>query len=239
MSSKKQSENEQNDAQDEAQQSAQMQNSSKSESVAKNQDEKTAHDSAQESDKQSEQDAAPKTDAEKVVELTDLLKRKQAEFVNYQNRMESMQREQTKFAAQRLIEKLIPIVDMFDLSVAHKEQKDQFIAGMEMIHSQLGGLLESEGVEAVDLLDKLFDPALAQAVSVEPRDDVQPNTVIAQHQKCYRLGNRTIRYARVVVSAKPDEESSEVDNETHEKTKNTAGAFSKQQTQDINGGEQK
>lgn len=146
------------------------------------------------------------TPEQKVAELTDLLKRKQAEFVNYQNRMEAMQKEQSKFASQRLIEKLLPIVDMFDLSVAHKEQKDQFIAGMEMIHTQLGEVLESEGVTSPDLVEKPFDPALAQAVSVESRDDVDPNIVLAQHQKCYQLGGRTIRHARVVVSKKPAEE---------------------------------
>jgi molecular chaperone GrpE len=144
----------------------------------------------------------PKTPDEQIAELTDLLKRKQAEFMNYQTRMEAMQKEQAKYASLKVIEKLVPVLELFDMAVAHKDKKDDFIAGMEMVHKQLNDVLTSEGVVSESLLNKPFDPVRAQAMSVVERDDVAADTVVTEYQKCYRLGNRVLRHAKVVVSKK-------------------------------------
>jgi molecular chaperone GrpE len=147
--------------------------------------------------------AVPQTDADKVVELTDLLKRKQAEFVNYQNRMETMQKEHEKLASVKVMQKLVPIVELFDMAVAHKDKKDDFIAGMEMVHKQFHEVLSSEGVVVESLLNKPFDPTKAQAMSTVERNDVAENTVVTEYQKCFRIGTRVLRHAKVVVSKKP------------------------------------
>jgi molecular chaperone GrpE len=142
----------------------------------------------------------PKTLDEQIAELTDLLKRKQAEFINYQNRMEAQRKEQEKFASVKVMQKLVPIVELFDMAVLHKDKKDDFIAGMEMVHAQLHEVLTSEGVVVESLLDKPFDPTKAQAMSTVERDDIAENIVVTEYQKCFRIGTRVLRHAKVVVS---------------------------------------
>jgi len=161
---------------------------------------------------QEEQVETPKTPEEQVVELTDLLQRKQAEFQNYQKRMQDQQREYIKFASVRLIERLLPIVDMFDMAVAHKDKKDDFIAGMEMVHSQFNDVLAQENVKTESLLNKPFDPAKAQAMGKVVDPSKKENTIVQEIQKAYTIGDRVIRHARVMVSTKKS------DADTDEKT---------------------
>lgn len=157
---------------------------------------------------QEEQVETPQTPEEQAAELTDMLQRKQAEFQNYQKRMQDQQREYIKFASVRLIERLLPIVDMFDMAVAHKDKKDDFIAGMEMVHKQFNDVLAQENLKSESLLNKPFDPAKAQAMGKVVDDSVPENTIVQEIQKHYTIGDRVIRHARVMVSTKTADENS-------------------------------
>lgn len=142
-----------------------------------------------------------------VAQLTDMLKRVQAEFSNYQKRQEQQSRQMVQFSSQRIITKLIPIFDMFDLSVRHKDKVDEFIAGVEMIHGSFSKLLADEQVVIPELVGQKFDSKLAQAVGTRYVKGTPPGIVLEVATNAYVLGDRTIKYASVIVSAAEESSS--------------------------------
>ncbi|HLP80270.1 MAG TPA: nucleotide exchange factor GrpE [Acidobacteriota bacterium] len=139
-----------------------------------------------------------------VAELTDMLKRNQAEFQNYQKRQEQQSRQMVMFSTQRVVTKLIPIIDMFELSLKHKDKVEEFITGVEMIHQSFVQLLSDEQVIVPELIGKKFDPKLAKAIGTKYVKGVDENTVIEVVSKCYMIEDRVIKHANVIVSAAAD-----------------------------------
>lgn len=142
-----------------------------------------------------------------IAELTDMLKRNQAEFSNYQKRQEQQSRQMVQFSSQRIITKLIPIFDMFDISVKHKDKVDEFIAGVEMIHASFAKLLADEQVIIPDLKGQKFDSKLAQAVGTRYVKGTPAGIVLEVATNAYVLGDRTIKYGSVIVSAAEESSS--------------------------------
>ncbi|MFT4313430.1 MAG: nucleotide exchange factor GrpE [Candidatus Woesearchaeota archaeon] len=139
-----------------------------------------------------------------IAELTDMLKRTQAEFANYQKRMESQNQEQAKFRSQMVLQKFIPIFDNFSLAMMHTENKDECIAGVQMIKQQFWDVLESEGVERPDLVGKPFDPSVAEAIQTTHDITKEDDVVVKEVVKAYTLHGKVIRHAKVVVNKKDD-----------------------------------
>lgn len=156
-----------------------------------------------ESKKESELDILTK----KVDELTDSLKRKQAEFENYQKRMESMASDNAKFAAQNMLLKLFPVVDNFELSFHHMNNQEEFVNGIKIVHKQLLDILTDQGVEQVSLIGQEYDPSKAQALQIIEGE--KDNVIVQELEKCYTLHDKVIRQGKVIVSKKAASSSDE------------------------------
>jgi molecular chaperone GrpE len=136
----------------------------------------------------------------------DQLLRKAAEFENYKRRVEIDQLSFVKTANESLVSLLLPVLD--DLSRSLKSGKDKknfdaFYKGVELIQNKFNQVLEGQGLSAFDSLGKPFDVNLHDALLQVPRDDVPPGTVVEEVERGYKLYDRVLRHAKVVVSAEP------------------------------------
>ncbi|MEK9727022.1 MAG: nucleotide exchange factor GrpE [Candidatus Margulisiibacteriota bacterium] len=130
-----------------------------------------------------------------------------AELENVKRRKEQEKNDAIKFANERFILDLLPVLDGFDLAmsqlgVATSEETKAVIVGFEMIQKQIIQFLEKVGVVRIQALDQPFDPNFHQGISKESHQDKDENTVVKEMQSGYTLNNRVIRPAMVVVSTK-------------------------------------
>jgi molecular chaperone GrpE len=136
----------------------------------------------------------------------DLALRTQADFENYKKRGAREKDEAIKYANRTLLERLVPIVDNFELGLSaardHSEHSPIY-SGMSMILKQLTDFLTESGLESVDAVGKQFDPNVHEAIGHEPSDKVPEGHVIRQTRRGYRLKDRLLRPATVVVSSGP------------------------------------
>jgi molecular chaperone GrpE len=136
----------------------------------------------------------------------DLALRSQADFENYRKRSIREREEAVKFANFSLVEKLMPILDNFDLGLEAARTSDgaaQIVSGMEMVRKQIEDFLSQIGVETLKAEGVDFDPNLHEAVAQEPHPEIAEGKVIRQLRKGYRLRDRLVRAALVVVSGGP------------------------------------
>lgn len=128
-----------------------------------------------------------------VEELTNDLKRLQAEFENYKRRVEKEKEEMKKQANAEIIKSLLIIVDELEIAIQHVKDK-----GIEMIHSNLILTLKTYGLHEMN--DKKFDPYKHEAI--KQVDDAEDGKIVEVLKKGYVLNNSVIRPALVVVSRK-------------------------------------
>ena len=141
---------------------------------------------------------------ENIAELENRLLRLTAESGNYRKRAAREKEEARQFANQSLIEKLLPVMDNFQMALEAAKDADPAVRdGVEMILGQFKGVLEQSGVEEVDALGQAFDPELHEAVSQQETTDVEEGVVVQQLRKGYRLHERLVRPASVVVAKAP------------------------------------
>src|SRR5438552_716890 len=134
----------------------------------------------------------------------DLALRTQADFENYKKRSARERDDAIKYANSSLLERLLPIVDNFELglSAARGEGEDSPIfSGMSMVLKQLSDFLTENGLRPIDAVGHKFDPNLHEAIAHEPSDEVAEGKVIRQTRRGYRLKDRLLRPATVVVSS--------------------------------------
>ncbi len=137
----------------------------------------------------------------------DLALRTQADFENYKKRAAREREDAVKYANSSLLERLISIVDNFELglSAAREEGKrSPIFAGMSMVLKQLTDFLVDNGLQPIDAEGKKFDPNLHEAIGHEPSDEVPEGNVIRQTRRGYKLKDRLLRPAAVVVSSGPE-----------------------------------
>lgn len=136
----------------------------------------------------------------------DLALRTQADFENYKKRAARERDEAIKYANNSLLERLIAIVDNFELGLSaarEKSEQSPIYSGMNMVLRQLTDFLADNGLQPVDAVGKKFDPNLHEAIGHEPSDEVPEGHVIRQTRRGYRLKDRLLRPAAVVVSSGP------------------------------------
>ena len=130
--------------------------------------------------------------------------RTQADFDNFRRRSRQEKEEFAKYASQKLIEGLLPIVDNFERAVAASREQQDFESlakGVEMIRRQLAQLLEGEGLQAIEAIGQPFNPELHQAImQVEAEDGQGSGIVVEELQKGYILKDRVIRPSMVKVT---------------------------------------
>ncbi len=149
-----------------------------------------------------------KAQAAKADEHWQKVLRVTADFDNYKKRALRESQEAVKFANQDLLQKLIPVVDNFEAALnaangAPGASLESLKQGVAMIGSQLRGVLASTGLEEIDATDQMFDPNLHEAVSQQDSTEIPEGRVLQQLRKGYKLRERLIRPASVVVARKP------------------------------------
>jgi len=133
----------------------------------------------------------------------DLALRSQADFENYKKRSSREKEEAIKYANTSLLERLIAVVDNFELGLeaARAEtEKSPVFSGMSMVHKQLMDFLADSGLQPIDATGQKFDPNLHDAIAHEASDKVAEGTVIRQTRRGYRMKDRLLRPSSVVVS---------------------------------------
>ena len=134
----------------------------------------------------------------------DLALRSQADFDNYKKRATREKEEAIKYANSSLLERLIAIVDNFELglSAAKSEgEKSPIYAGMSMVLKQLTDFLADNGLQPIDAEGQQFDPNLHEAIAHEPSNEVAEGVVIRQMRRGYKMKDRLLRPSSVVVSS--------------------------------------
>ena len=162
---------------------------------------------AQEPEDDAEENVGPNTlpeAQENIAELNERIVRLTADFDNFRKRAQRDKDEARQFANQGLLERLLPILDNFEMALTAVKDADSSVRdGVQMILDQLLSVLKESGVEPVDALGQPFDPNLHEALSQEETTDAEEGTVVQQVQCGYKLNDRLVRPARVVVAKAP------------------------------------
>jgi len=138
-------------------------------------------------------------------EYLDALQRLKAEFENYKKRVSRDQAEFVTRASERLVKQLLPVLDDLEraLEAAADHEEAKLEEGVRLVHRSLADALAREGLVEVET-DGAFDPHTQEALLAQPSDK-EEGSVIEVVQKGYRLGDRVLRPARVVVAASDEE----------------------------------
>lgn len=143
-------------------------------------------------------------------EYLDQARRARAEFLNYKRRVEQELEELKHVAHMELIRKLLPVLDDFHLAIAHlpEEVKDNaWVQGLLLIERKLWSVLESEGVEPIEVVGKPFSPEEHEAVAVS--GEGPHHIVVEEIRRGYRLRGRVLRPALVRVERRSETTSVE------------------------------
>jgi molecular chaperone GrpE len=155
-----------------------------------------------------EQLAELQSHAAKADEYKDNWLRTAADFDNFKKRAARERIEAAQFANASLLQKLIPILDNFEMAqtAAQTAQGDKLASlqsGIAMIQQQLKNALTETGIEEIDATGKLFDPTLHEAVTQQETAEVPEGHVVQQLRKGYKLRERLLRPATVIVAKSP------------------------------------
>jgi len=145
-----------------------------------------------------------------VKELRESLARRQADFENYRKRMERERGETYNRVVVDIAAKLLPVLDNLkraleaEASVEASESDEfrHFLSGVDLIYKQLNGVLDALGVKPVLAEGEQFDPNVHEAVVTEPTDEYEPDTIVQEIVRGFRVGDKLIRPALVKVAVK-------------------------------------
>lgn len=127
-----------------------------------------------------------------------------AEMENLRKRTTREREDAIRYANQRLLEELIPVIDNFEMGMqaASQDTKSMIYIGMDMVRRQLNEFLTSQGVEEIPTTGK-FDPNLHDAVAQEDCSEGEEGRILRVTRRGFRLRDRLLRPASVVVSKVP------------------------------------
>lgn len=130
-----------------------------------------------------------------------------AESENFKKRIDEERIRDRKYGCQRLIEKLIPSLDIFDKAVnvqTDDEKLKNFLIGFEMINNNLKQSLEDEGVKKIKAAGEKFDPKFHHAVETEWNEELEEDVVISEMQTGFMFKDRVLRPSLVKVNKKQE-----------------------------------
>lgn len=145
-----------------------------------------------------------------VADLKDRLARRQADFENYRKRVERERSETYERVVAEIAAKLLPVLDNLkraldteaSMEAGESDEFRHFLSGVDLIFKQLSGVIEALGVKPVLSVGERFDPHIHEAVVSEPTDEHEPDTVMEEIIRGYRMGDKLIRPALVKVATK-------------------------------------
>ena len=136
----------------------------------------------------------------------DRVKRLQADYDNYRKRSLKEHLEHIKRANKDLIEKLLPVIDNFEMAIEAgkklKKEDDEFLKGVEMIYLKLMELLKKENVKVIDPIGEEFNPGVCEAAATESVEDIDEGNILEVIKKGYMIDDFLIRPAVVKVCKK-------------------------------------
>jgi molecular chaperone GrpE len=143
----------------------------------------------------------PQEQVEEAAGDDDRLLRLAADFDNYKKRAAREREEYVTLANERLLKELLPILDDLERALGAAEQLEeaQLEEGVRLVHRSLASLLERNGIAVIETEGK-FDPHVHEALLSQPAEDKESGDVLDVIQKGYRLGDRVVRPARVIVA---------------------------------------
>ncbi len=144
-----------------------------------------------------------------LAEARETAARRQADFENYRKRIERERGESHRQIVADVARKLLPVMDNLtraldaERTLESEESKEfrHFLHGVELISKQLNEVLESLGIQPIAAVGQPFDPHVHEAVVTEPSDEYEPDTVIEEIARGYRIGDRLLRPSMVKVAA--------------------------------------
>ncbi|MEO7970101.1 MAG: nucleotide exchange factor GrpE [bacterium] len=143
-------------------------------------------------------------------DLRDSLARRQADFENYRKRMERERTETYNRVVADIAAKLLPVLDNLkraletEASVEASESDEfrHFLSGVDLIYKQLNGVLDAFGVKPVAAEGEMFNPHVHEAVVTEETDEYEPDMVMQEIVRGFKLGDKLIRPSLVKVAVK-------------------------------------
>jgi len=151
----------------------------------------------------SELEAQLAEEKKKSDEYLDNWRRAMAEFQNYKRRAEKDKADYAQYANQRLLKRLLDVLDSFGAgfkTVPAKHEKEPWVEGMRAVERQLLQILEQEGVTPMDVQGQDFDPNFHEAMFYEPSEGAGEGEILDELQRGYMLQDRVLRPARVKVA---------------------------------------
>ena len=123
-----------------------------------------------------------------------------AEYDNYRKRTAKQLLENTQTAKSNTLADILPVFDNFERAVSAESTDETYKSGVQMIFKQFEDMLTKLGVEVIDPTGQEFDPEIANAVNRIEDENLGENIVAQTFQKGYKIGDKVIRYAMVVVA---------------------------------------
>jgi len=124
-----------------------------------------------------------------------------ADFDNYRKRVAREHAELTTRANERLVNELLPVLDDLEraLEAAAEHEEAKLEEGVQLVHRSLASLLKRHGLTTI-ATDGAFDPHVHEALLAQPADGAEEGSVLQVLQKGYKLGDKVLRPARVIVA---------------------------------------
>lgn len=142
--------------------------------------------------------------------LRELYLRTLADAENHKKRVDEERIRDRKYASQKLLEKLVNTIDIFDKAVNMKtddEKLNNFLIGFKMINSNIQTVLEEEGVKRIKTVGEKFDPRYHDAVEVNYDSNIEEDVILAETMSGYTYKDRVLRAAGVIVNKKKTEDT--------------------------------
>jgi len=136
-----------------------------------------------------------------VAKLREALMRTRADTDNMQKRAEREMEKARRYQHEAIMRDLLPVIDGLEQGLENASEGDSAREGLELTRKLLLKALEDHGLEVIHPEGERFDPQWHEAMSMQPSEEAEPDTVLMVLQKGYRLDDRLLRAARVIVAS--------------------------------------
>jgi molecular chaperone GrpE len=146
--------------------------------------------------------------AAELASANDRLLRLHAEMQNLRNRQSREIADERRYAALPVCRELLPVVDNIDRAIEAAEkagEAEMLLEGFRLVRQQLATILNQHHCQPIDAAGQPFDPNFHEAILQQPSPDVPAGTVMMVTQRGYRMHDRVVRPAQVIVSSGPPE----------------------------------
>jgi molecular chaperone GrpE len=148
----------------------------------------------------------------KAGETHDDFLRKHAEFENYRKRVNREKEEMARYGSERLARELLPVIDGLEKTLEHADEATDFkllIEGVELVLKQFLNVLQKFGLYPVESVGQPFNPEIHEAMGHHESEEHEPDTVVQEYRRGYKMHERLLRPAMVTVAKPPEPKKEE------------------------------